>query len=166
MSGQVAKMNLLVGVVLWCFSNSVGHCSHLCVLCREVRADGTCVYVGQSVTHPACPPKRGLVRGNVKFAGWRVRPVPGDAYQCDVVYVCVVDLKGVVPTFVINKISEMQPLCIHGIACIAQEASEGILAEYVHKPPPPERRVELRRGRGGVEGSSPRPWSIYIYIYI
>ena len=72
----------------------------------------TWVEAGISVQDPRIPQEKGYVRGELIVGGYVIRSVPDNPELSEVTYAAQVDLKGSIPTFVVNKITESQPQCV------------------------------------------------------
>lgn len=81
--------------------------------------DHTRVHAACSIIDECIPKLKGCVRADVIAGGYCIRDVPGNANSSEVTYVTQVDLKGNVPTFVVNKIVESQPQCVNQFKNIA-----------------------------------------------
>ena len=85
-----------------------------------MRARSSWAYVifSVSVERQECPANlHRRVRGEIGVAGFVIQPMPAKlagrgARRCSVVYVGSLDPKGWIPTWVVNWISEKQPLCL------------------------------------------------------
>ena len=75
--------------------------------------DRTWISSGVSVDDPRIPAEKGYVRGHLDVGGYLIRSVPSNPELSEVTYVARVDLKGNIPAFAVNKISESQPLCVN-----------------------------------------------------
>ena len=73
----------------------------------------TWISSGISVDDPRISPEKGYVRAQLDVGGYLIRSVPSDPEISKVTYVARVDLKGNIPAFAVNKISESQPLCVN-----------------------------------------------------
>ena len=73
----------------------------------------TWISSGISVEDPRISPEKGYVRAQLDVGGYLIRSVPSDPEVSEVTYVARVDLKGNIPAFAVNKISESQPLCVN-----------------------------------------------------
>ena len=72
----------------------------------------TWVDAGISVQDPRIPQEKGYVRGELIVGGYVIRSVPDNPELSEVTYAAQVDLKGSIPAFVVNKITESQPQCV------------------------------------------------------
>ena len=68
---------------------------------------------GTSIEDPRIPPEKGYVRGGLVIGGYLIKSCPDNPDICEVMYAAQVDLKGNIPSFVVNKISDSQPMCVH-----------------------------------------------------
>ena len=75
--------------------------------------DRTWISSGASVEDPRMPPEKGYVRAQLDIGGYLIRSVPSNPDISEVTYVARVDLKGNIPAFAVNKVSESQPLCVN-----------------------------------------------------
>lgn len=73
----------------------------------------TWISSGISVNDPRIQPEKGYVRAQLDVGGYLIRSVPSNPEVSEVTYVARVDLKGNIPAFAVNKISESQPLCVN-----------------------------------------------------
>ena len=103
-----------------------------------------------SIVDPRVPEMRGYVRGRVISGGYLIRDCPRER-SCDVTYVTQVDLRGNVPTFLVNKVTELQPQCAGHLKKIAEskfarlQANAQLMRElekkfpisYISPPSPP-----------------------------
>jgi hypothetical protein len=62
-----------------------------------------------SVTHPAVPPIKGNVRGETHIAGYVIKPNDEDPESTDICVLSQVDIKGLIPKFVVNLVAGKQP---------------------------------------------------------
>eukprot|EP01116_Phalansterium_solitarium_P004215 TRINITY_DN15146_c0_g1_i1.p1 TRINITY_DN15146_c0_g1~~TRINITY_DN15146_c0_g1_i1.p1 ORF type:complete len:307 (-),score=36.04 TRINITY_DN15146_c0_g1_i1:251-1171(-) len=62
------------------------------------------------------PPVPGVVRGSTLACAYFYRPVPGRTDQLKLTYVCLVDVKGWIPSWVANLTAGQQALNVHSIA--------------------------------------------------
>ena len=86
--------------------------------------DTTIIHAGVSVVDPRLPEEKGYVRGNVVGGGYVVKVCPGESEQCEVTYVSQAELKGSIPTFAVNKVTESQPQCISRLRAFAEKRYE------------------------------------------
>ena len=96
----------------------------------------TRVHAACSIVDPRIPEIKGYVRGAVLAGGYVVKDVPGSADSAEVTYITQVDLKGSVPSFVVNKIVESQPQCVNQLNNI-------IVKEYAQLCSNPEKLREF-----------------------
>lgn len=75
--------------------------------------DRTWISSGTSVEDPRMPLEKGYVRAQLDIGGYLIRSVPSNPDISEVTYVARVNLKGNIPAFAVNKISESQPLCVN-----------------------------------------------------
>jgi hypothetical protein len=73
----------------------------------------TWISSGISVEDPRIPEEKGYVRAQLDVGGYLIRSVPSAPEMSEVTYVARVDLKGNIPAFAVNKISQSQPLCVN-----------------------------------------------------
>lgn len=81
----------------------------------------TLVEAGVSVVDPRLPEEKGYVRGNILCGGYVIKTCPGKPDQCEVTYVSQAELKGNIPTFAVNKVSESQPQCVSRLRALAKD---------------------------------------------
>jgi hypothetical protein len=87
---------------------------------QQVMDDGSVVFVAQSLPdHPKCPRMASVTRGTCYIGGWHISPLPGNRSR--VAYVTNASLGGSVPLYLINKISQSQPLQIAGMNKMLQK---------------------------------------------
>jgi len=70
--------------------------------------DGTFVTTGKSIITDLCPPKGGMVRGEIRASGYIVQPVPDKPDECDITYIVQTDPKGWIPSWVVNIVAKSQ----------------------------------------------------------
>lgn len=80
----------------------------------------TRVHAAMSVIDPRVPEEKGFVRGTVISGGYVIKDCPGQPGMSHVTYLTQVDLKGSVPTFLVNKICESQPQCVNRFRALAE----------------------------------------------
>ena len=80
----------------------------------------TRVHAAKSVVDPRIPEEKGYVRGEVISGGYVIKDYPGNPEKAEVIYLTQVDLKGNVPAFIINKVTESQPQCVSHLRSIAE----------------------------------------------
>ena len=73
----------------------------------------TWVQAGVSVEDYRIPEEKGYVRASLISGGYMIKDCPGQPERSQVTYIAKVDLKGSIPTFVVNKVSASQPQCIN-----------------------------------------------------
>ena len=83
--------------------------------------ESTLVEAGVSVADPRVPEVKGHVRGNIVCGGYVIEVLPGKPEQCEVTYVSQAELRGNIPTFAVNKVTESQPMCIARLRSLAEE---------------------------------------------
>ena len=83
--------------------------------------DSTLVEAAVSVVDPRVPEEKGYVRGNVVCGGYVIRAVSEQPEMSEVTYVSQAELKGNIPTFAVNKVTESQPMCVAGLRAVAEE---------------------------------------------
>jgi len=84
------------------------------------REDGTIINFGWTVEHPAMPPRKGFVRADAIIGGFKIVPVPGNPGKCVINYLTWVDLKGSLPTMIVNMVATEQPLVVPKIIALAR----------------------------------------------
>eukprot|EP01137_Pigoraptor_chileana_P008819 Opistho-2@56171 len=83
--------------------------------------DGGYVLAGVSVEHPDHPELSGFVRANIVCGGFVIRPVEGEPMKTDLVYVAQVDLRGSIPSAVVNKVTAAQPMVVANVRNICDK---------------------------------------------
>ena len=73
----------------------------------------TWVEAGISVQDPRIPEPKGYVRGDLIVGGYVVRSISGSPELSEVTYAVQTDLKGSIPSFAVNKVTESQPQCVN-----------------------------------------------------
>ena len=81
----------------------------------------TLVKAGVSVVDPRLPEDKGYVRGNIVCGGYVIKVCPEKPEQCEVTYVSQAELKGNIPTFAVNKVTESQPHCVSRLRALSEE---------------------------------------------
>eukprot|EP00164_Ancoracysta_twista_P012608 GFYU01019844.1.p1 GENE.GFYU01019844.1~~GFYU01019844.1.p1 ORF type:complete len:195 (-),score=21.19 GFYU01019844.1:51-635(-) len=74
---------------------------------------GTYILVGRSCEHPDCPERKGYVRADLQHSGWILEPADDKNTSTKATYIVQIDLKGTIPTRIMNQASTKQPLCIY-----------------------------------------------------
>ena len=82
--------------------------------------ESTSIHGAVSIVDPRIPEDRGYVRGEVLAGGYVVEAIPRQPKRAHITYITQVDLKGSVPTFVVNKVTESQPMCALQMRRIAE----------------------------------------------
>lgn len=122
----------------------------------------TLIQAAVSVVDPRLPEEKGYVRGNIVCGGYVIKVCPGKPEQSEVTYVSQAELKGNIPTFVVNKVTESQPQCISRLRAVAEEQyamlkndpqkmkefEEAILLKPIHPPLSPPQPVSLTTDGG------------------
>lgn len=72
----------------------------------------TWVQAGLSVQDPRIPEAKGYVRGDLVVGGYVIRSISGKPELSEVTYAVQADMKGSLPSFAVNKITESQPQCV------------------------------------------------------
>lgn len=80
----------------------------------------TRVHGALSVVDPRIPEEKGFVRGDVISGGYVIKDCPGNPEKAEITYLTQVDLKGSVPAFLVNKVTETQPQCVNHLRNIAE----------------------------------------------
>ena len=80
----------------------------------------TNVHAALSIIDPRVPEEKGYVRGDVLAGGYVIDVCPGEPERSHITYITQVDLKGNVPSFVVNKMVETQPMCAAKMRQIAE----------------------------------------------
>ena len=73
----------------------------------------TWISSGISIEDPRIPEEKGYVRAQLDVGGYLIRSIPSEPEMSEVTYVARVDLKGNIPAFAVNKVSQSQPLCVN-----------------------------------------------------
>ena len=81
---------------------------------------GTWISAGVSIEDTRIPQEKGHVRGHLEAGGYVIRAVPGKPDVSEVTYVAQVDLKGSIPSMVVNKIADSQPQCVNRLRNIVE----------------------------------------------
>lgn len=83
--------------------------------CERLEQDGSLVAGVQSIVREDLPDRKGFVRGVLSSSGFVVRPLPpeNDIPRVGVFYLATVDVKGWLPTWVVNLVNAQQPLNIN-----------------------------------------------------
>ena len=89
----------------------------------------TWVEAGLSVQDPRVPQEKGYVRGELIVGGYVIRSVPDNPELSEVTYAAQVDLKGSIPTFVVNKITESQPQCVSRLRNLVEPLYAGMKSD-------------------------------------
>lgn len=73
----------------------------------------TWISAAVSIEDTRIPQEKGHVRGHLEAGGYVIRAVPGKPDVSEVTYVAQVDLRGSIPSMVVNKIADSQPQCVN-----------------------------------------------------
>lgn len=92
--------------------------------------DSTWIQIGLSITDPRIPEQKGHVRAHLVVGGYVLVECPDNPDVSEVTYATKVDLKGSVPSFVVNKVTSNQPLCVHHLRTVV----ESLYAELKQNP--------------------------------
>ena len=76
---------------------------------------------GVSVVDHRLPEEKGYVRGNIVCGGYVIRECAGKPEQSTVTYVSQAELRGNIPSFAVNKVTESQPMCIARLRALAEK---------------------------------------------
>eukprot|EP01118_Nematostelium_gracile_P010754 TRINITY_DN374_c0_g1_i1.p1 TRINITY_DN374_c0_g1~~TRINITY_DN374_c0_g1_i1.p1 ORF type:complete len:211 (+),score=46.02 TRINITY_DN374_c0_g1_i1:17-649(+) len=76
-------------------------------------SDGSFALIAKSVVSDLIPDVSGSVRGNINLCCFLITPISEN--ECKVVYVFQVDVSGWVPTYLVDKVNQYQPLGILGM---------------------------------------------------
>lgn len=102
-------------VLLHCAQPATEHCAQY-------------VFSASSVSLPECPARPSITRAELHASGWLIEPLIIDdaiiAGASLVTYVVRTDLKGSIPTSVLNLLSERQPLVIHYVRGLLEKKTE------------------------------------------
>eukprot|EP00825_Cyclidium_porcatum_P033186 TRINITY_DN3524_c0_g1_i1.p1 TRINITY_DN3524_c0_g1~~TRINITY_DN3524_c0_g1_i1.p1 ORF type:complete len:244 (-),score=52.29 TRINITY_DN3524_c0_g1_i1:161-892(-) len=82
-------------------------------------ANGVYYSVSQSIDYPQVPPAKGLVRADLRYGCWMIKPLTKDS--CNVVFSVNIDIKGSVPDALKNHVLNLQTEKV------------GIIREYLEK---------------------------------
>ena len=83
--------------------------------------DSTLVNAAVSVVDSRVAEEKGYVRGNVVCGGYVMKTVSDQPEMCEVTYVSQAELKGNIPTFAVNKVTESQPMCVGALRSVAED---------------------------------------------
>ena len=75
---------------------------------KQTIEDGRIVISSYSVVHPDQPEVSGLVRGDIKLAGWIITPDKDSEDRCHAVYITEIDFAGSLPTALVNQVNTNQ----------------------------------------------------------
>eukprot|EP01119_Soliformovum_irregulare_P022692 TRINITY_DN7819_c0_g1_i6.p1 TRINITY_DN7819_c0_g1~~TRINITY_DN7819_c0_g1_i6.p1 ORF type:complete len:696 (-),score=120.46 TRINITY_DN7819_c0_g1_i6:1265-3352(-) len=89
-----------------------------CTYTMSVDLGDRVAIVSTSVECPECPEVKGYVRGEILVGGFLLTPQPQGTH---LIFLTQVDLKGNLPTSVVNVATQKQPLCIDGIRQVLQK---------------------------------------------
>ena len=81
----------------------------------------TLISAGVSIADARVPEEKGYVRGNIVCGGYVIKESSGEPDQCKVTYVSQAELRGSIPTFAVNKVTESQPQCVARLRGLAEE---------------------------------------------
>lgn len=73
-----------------------------------VLPNGTHIIVFCETEHEACPLKDGVVRGTTIISGQHIKPI--DQNSCMLTAVTQVDIKGSIPSYLVNKVASRSPI--------------------------------------------------------
>ena len=76
--------------------------------------------LAKSVEDSRVPPEKNYVRACLAFGGYVIRGVAAQPEQSVVTYAGSVDLRGSIPSFVMNKVTESQPLCVNSLRKVGE----------------------------------------------
>ncbi|PRP86706.1 hypothetical protein PROFUN_02855 [Planoprotostelium fungivorum] len=82
------------------------------ILAQGRHVEGSIVIASFSIDYDTCPPKKGLQRAELLIGGYLLTPVTNGT---EVIYVQFADLKGNLPTKLVNQANQKLPLCIDGV---------------------------------------------------
>ena len=82
--------------------------------------DDTWIDAVCSIQDSRIPEEKGYVRADLLIGGYVIKACPGQPEMSDVTYIFKLDLKGNVPTFIVNKIGQAQPLCVNTLRNFAE----------------------------------------------
>ncbi|KAL5483737.1 hypothetical protein EMCRGX_G020148 [Ephydatia muelleri] len=85
-----------------------------CLLVAERSELNKNLLVGSSVEVPECPPNPSITRGKVFYSGWVVEPrtLKTGIIATEITYLLQVDFSGPIPAYILNIISQRQPLAV------------------------------------------------------
>lgn len=95
---------------------------------ERLEEDGTLIAGVQSIVREDLPERRGYVRGELRSSGFVIKPIPPepgiDYPRCAVYYLATVDVKGWLPTWVVNLVNAQQPLNINALRDLISKVSQ------------------------------------------
>jgi StAR-related lipid transfer protein 9 len=109
----------------------------------------TFIHAASSVKHPKCGAEKSFVRAETMAGGFAIIRDERNLEQCSVTYTTCVDLKGRVPTFVINKVSTSQPMCVAVLRDLVERDYNTLRNEQKRKWQNMTLMNYLRRGETG-----------------
>lgn len=124
--GDLTKINYMEFRAMWPVSGR-----DFCVFdAIRVLPDNTYVLVVKSVKHPACPPRKKLVRGKINIGGFVFKELSKDPPRIMVTYLTHADLAGSVPSSIVNKVTANQPQSV----AILKQCVEKMYKEELDNP--------------------------------
>lgn len=109
--GPLSKVTLMEYKPVWPASGR-----DFCTFWHLKRIDESVVcFACEAVEHESCPEQKGLVRAELVIGGFVVKEISSDPPKCLVTYITRVDLKGSLPTRLVNRVTSTQP---QGVAII------------------------------------------------
>ncbi|XP_068729696.1 steroidogenic acute regulatory protein, mitochondrial-like [Montipora capricornis] len=107
--GPLSKVTLMEYKPVWPASGR-----DFCTLWHLKRIDESVVCFACEAVE-SCPEQKGLVRAELVIGGFVVKEISSDPPKCLVTYIARVDLKGSLPTRLVNRVTSTQP---QGVAII------------------------------------------------
>ena len=96
--------------------------------------NGTGVFIAKNTTHPDFPPNKTYVRGKCIDAGFVL--IPDSAGQgCTVNYISHADINGNIPTALVRKVAESQPMNVYRLRELAKRLTPAQCKAYAADAP-------------------------------
>ncbi|XP_062502766.1 uncharacterized protein LOC134179815 [Corticium candelabrum] len=108
--------------------------------------DHTFVSAVSSVKHLSCREDKKYVRAESHGSGFAIIRDAENGEKCTVTYTTHVDLKGRVPTFVVNKVASSQPLCVAVLRDLVEQDYKVLTNEEKQRWQTMTLKSYLRRG--------------------
>ncbi|XP_065195132.1 uncharacterized protein LOC135826448 [Sycon ciliatum] len=138
--GGVAKVENLIYKGVWPTTPR-----DFCVVSGVKTLDnGVVLACSKSVTHPRCVPTSSHVRAECLDGGFAICPIAGTEGSYTVTYVTRVDLKGNIPSMVVNRINQDSPMSVAVLRDKVQPLRLGFLRN-LQKKKAEEARVKAER---------------------